>query len=238
MPKRFLFVAAAAAILIWNHGAKNAVAGFVDVTQLAGTFDFVFSVDPSAPGQITITYSNVLLTEINGAVILPIASTFSPEFLTVTATYSHSNRTNYRLSESGPMVQLFGTGAGVIETAEVDASINHGSNTPGGFGTPSTLNLTGPVAVSPAAYLLILAGSPQGYNFSSLQSSIALTYTDTQSFAYVIEYGGTITWPGTFTEGAVPEPTSIVLLGIGVTAFCAFRFLGQKAYFRCMIGPE
>ncbi len=54
---------------------------------------------------------------------------------------------------------------------------------------------------------------------------MALTFNQVNvDFAALIAGGGTVTGTGGFSEAAsVPEPTSMALLGIGMTAVFAFR---------------
>jgi len=95
----------------------------------------------------------------------------------------------------------------------------------------SHLNLDGVIVTATNATNPLSAAF--GFNFADLTGggiSISLDKTGT-NFATVITGGGTVVSAGLGVEQSigVPEPTSIALLGIGMTGFLAFRKFFKRA---------
>ncbi len=139
MSKRSFLLALAAGLLACSVGATGAMAGSVLVTEAEGTFDFVLTANGS--GGIGIVYTAVSLTTINNSLISggPIVSSFENENVTVTSTISTPPLTTYSLLDPPPPgTQIYGTGAGKIDTAEVTFHLVQGFAL-----SPSFLNLRG-----------------------------------------------------------------------------------------------
>jgi len=201
----------------------NAMAGTVSVSEDAGTFSF--SLVASGHGTFTITYTNAELTTINNAPIpggsiaaeLPASSENN-----VTSTVTFGPFTSYTLTQNTPPQESFGVGPGAILTAALKYNLTEGATNPGFLGL--TGNMTG--VASPL--LETTATTPTIYDFSPFTNGGEITRTFTKAgadFASVILDGGTITGTGAFADqaAAVPEPTSVALLGIGMSCFFAVR---------------
>jgi len=228
MRKRSVLATLAAALLACSLGTTNAMAGTVSVRQDEGTFSFTMTV---TAGVIDITYSDVELTKINhlGIVGGPVATdlhTGSTEDVAVTSTVSAPPLTSYTLSDQTPGIKTFGTGPGIVTAAQLQYQLFAGYAVNPGF-----LNLTGSVikVISP---ILQTTGSPTTkYDFSPFNDGGIMSLTYNQAgvdFASIIAHGGKVNGTGGFSELAVPEPTSFALLGIGMTAFLAFRRFSKR----------
>lgn len=222
MHHRSFFLALAAGILACSFGPMTARAGTVLVTEDAGTFSF--SLTSNGAGQLTFSYTTVLLTTINTVVVPtgPIVSTLGTTTVDVTSTVSAPPFTTYGLSEPTAGTKNFGTGPGSIDTASLNYKVVSGYAINPGF-----LNIVGSVTGVTAPLLETTATSPTIYDFSAFRGSNILTLTYNEAgadFASVIAKGGTIIGTGGFSEVAiVPEPCSMALLGIGMTSFLAYR---------------
>ena len=223
MGKRSLLLALALGLLSCGYGARDAAAGTVMVSEDEGTFNFTLKAD--GKGTISITYTGVLLTTINNALIPtgPIASTINAagnEDLSVTPTVSAPPLTSYTLTEANPGNKSFGTGPDAISTATLQYLITTG------FALPGFLNLNGSVTGVSSPLLQTTATGTTIYDFSPFSNGgqITLTYNKVgANFANVIAHGGTITGTGGFTQQAVPEPASMGMLCIGISGMLALR---------------
>jgi PEP-CTERM motif-containing protein len=197
------------------------------VTEDAGTFNFVLTAD--GHGHFSIDYTNAELTTINNAAIatgsiaalLPAVANH-----TVTSTVTTGVLTSYTLTQPAPSDKFFGVGAGAIDTAHLQYELTSGVAI-----DPSFLNLRGTIVGVPATLLETTATSPTVYDFSPYLAGgeITRTYTDVgANFAAVIANGGTIIGTGAFSDQALPEPSSFALLGIGITAFLAYRRFSKR----------
>jgi hypothetical protein len=224
MRNRRILLALAAALLACSFGTINAMAGTVPVFEDAGTFSFVLSA-PKGGGSFTIDYSNALLSTINFAAIptgsidalLPPAAPH-----TVTSATTVGSNTFYTITQPAPNIKEFGVGPGAILTASLEYELNTGVAVNPGF-----LNLSGLITAVPGPFLQTMATGSTIYDFSAYASGAEITRTYTAvgaNFAAVIANGGTITGTGAFADLAlVPEPTSMALLGIGVSCMIAAR---------------
>jgi hypothetical protein len=222
MHKRLFLLSLAAGLLACSFGTMNAMAGSVSVTEDGGTFNFTLTA--SGHGTFTIAYSDELLTTINKVAIptgLIAAELPSSTVHTVTSTTTSGPFTSYTLTQATPSQENFGVGSGAILTAALQYNLTAGGTFTGFLG------LTGNTTGVPSTLLETSATTPTIYNFSPFLNGgeITQTYTKTSAdFAGVLARGGTITGTGAFTDQAVvPEPTSVALLGIGVSCFFVFR---------------
>lgn len=225
---RLFSTALAAGLLSCSLGAKDAAAGTVMVTEDAGTFNFTLTANGS--GNITVAYTGVNLTSVNYTDVGPFLSQLhgtGSESVDVTSTVSNPPLTTYTLSDEVPGVKTFGIGPGFTSSAALQYQITAGYAINPGF-----LNINGRIinVISPD---LQATGSSTIYDFAAFANggTMALTYNSVGvDFASIIANGGTVTGTGGFTEiASVPEPSSMALLGVGVTAMFAFRRYFKRA---------
>jgi len=201
----------------------NATAGTVAVLSDAGTFDFTLTANGT--GNVSITYSDVSLTLINGAGFVggPVSSSLSGTDVNVTSTISAPPLTVYSLSEPALNSKTLGTGSGIVSSASLQYALSTAFAINPGF-----LNLSGAVTAVTSPFLETTGLPATVYDFTPFASggTMAITYQSAGvDFASVIAHGGTVIGSGGFSElvTAVPEPTSMALLGIGMTCYLAFR---------------
>jgi PEP-CTERM motif len=225
MKSRFL-LALAAGVLLFGFAATGAQAGLV--FEDGGQFNYTLT-STGTPGTLTISFSNVTLSEINSVALgTPINSSLSTLSLaTVKDSGPGAPPTNTYVFS---MVGLGNTktfGATVGSQAILDYDLPGKSNgialIVGGVGF---LNLSGTI---PAGSLL--ANALPGLDFSPFNNgggTMGLTFNKVGTdLGSIVANGGTITGTGGFTEAA-PEPGSFALLGIGMTGFLAFRRFFKK----------
>jgi hypothetical protein len=219
MKNRLRMLMLATAVVVCGFGAMDAKAAPVSVTEDGGTYSW--SLVSNGAGLVTITYSNVFLTEVNSTAVTPnIVSSFAKE--TIASTTVTLGPPVYTFSWLALSTKTFGP------TAGSQAELTYGLVGPGNaVATDGFLNVT---AFLPAGNPLLNA--LPGYDFSPYKNggSMTMTYTKVNTnIGNVIANGGTLNGTGGFTEIAtVPEPASLALLGIGMTGFLAFRRFFKK----------
>lgn len=220
MHKRSFIMALAAGLVACSMSATGAIAGTVEVLKDAGTFSFTLT---ATSGNLNIQYSGVDLTSINGNTIPSVLSQLhgvGPEDVIVTSTMTSGAFTSYTLNDVSPGIKTFGISPGITSAASLEYQLFTGSAVNPGF-----FNLNGTI-LSVVSPVLQVTPTSTAYDFSNMAGgSMALTFNQVNvDFAALIAGGGTVTGTGGFSEAAsVPEPTSMALLGIGMTAVFAFR---------------
>jgi len=201
----------------------NAMAGTVLVYEDAGSFDFTLTAN--GHGSFTIAYSDAELTTVNNVAIPtgPIAALLPPVAPhTITSTVSAGPFTSYTLTQPAPDEKYFAVGAGAIQTSETTYDITNGTAINPGF-----LNLTGHVLDVIQPFFETTGTSPTVYDLSPYLNGGDITRTYTAvgvNFASILADGGTVTGTGAFADmAAIPEPSSMALLGIGMSCLFAFR---------------
>jgi PEP-CTERM motif len=227
MKTRFL-LAIAAGVLLIGFAATGAQAGPVQVTEDGGQFNFTLT-STGTPGTVTISFSDVTLSEVNGVVLgTTIASSLSTLTLATTKDSGPgappSNLYTFSMVGLGN-TKTFGptVGSQAILDYDLPGKGNAIALTSGGTGF---LNASGTIPMGS-----VLANALPGLDFSpfDLGGTIGLTFNEVRTdIGFIVANGGTFTGAGGFTEAAVPEPGSFALLGVGMTGFLAFRRFFKK----------
>ena len=185
----------------------EARAASVNVTEDDGTFQFSI-VGGGVANSATITFTNVLLSDVNSTIALPnIASSFAGLSFTVTGPTSPS--TYFDSVSSVDTTKTMGPSGGSEAILTYNVAAGGGvSSTFTGF-----LNLVGSITgVSGADHTIVSGGTTYEFNPFNNGGVISLTFTKSHAdFAGLISSGtGTITGSRAFTEEAsVPEPASL-----------------------------
>jgi len=223
MLQRVLLGGVAAALLLGSL-ASTAQAGGISVLSDSGNLN-TFTLDNLGGGDFTLSITAPdTLTSINGAGV-SIPATFDP-VLAFTASVSGSVVTVTPTSPI-PYTKTFGSGT-AIASLTYDLTI-------GQIGTGINQNglLLG------GTILTVAPNALPGYDFSTLVGgthNFALTgqhYTGgAASIADVFAIAGSsVTGSGGFSESsAIPEPTSLAMLGIGLSGLFTFRRFFKRTH--------
>jgi len=226
MQKRSLFLALAAGVLVWGFGALEARAGFqplpttLDKLLPAGTFTTV-----AAPNE-TETFSAFTYT------VSPTGATPAASGVTVLP-YQVGNEAGMTFSGGFAAPQL---GSSVVDYSifyTVTASAGHmindatlsgviGVTGTGSSGTVGETLLNAATGVAIATLTIAPGTASDTVSFAGVSSILVQKDID-----LIAGTGGSasisIVNQGFSSTGSVPEPTSLALLGIGMTGFFAFR---------------
>jgi len=230
MKRRSLFLAIAAGLLVSGFGALDARAGFVplpttlDQLLPAGSFTVV-------AGAETLTFSN---WDYSSSTTLPgpppvTTPGVPPASIFVVNPFIGGNETGFTLNST-----LFAAAGTFVDvsvsytvTAPAGQLINDAflSTTGGILGTTGGYSVSETLSVSPPTLSANLGSPSQTVSFPGVSS-----ITVSKDIFLFGGNGGTSLSVITqaFSSTTTPEPSSIALLGIGVTGFLAFRRLFKR----------
>jgi hypothetical protein len=215
MQRRSLFLTAAAVLLSWGMIAPTANAGSVPLSTLLGTttsfdgLDFTFSTYVPTGGAPSAANVDVTFGVFNGEIGFTLNGSFG-----ALAGLTQDADLVYSVSSAAPISDavLFGNPASIgTGFGSVSESIYSGSSI--GGPTIGSLYIQNPTlyastTLTPPSYMITIdkdieaIGGSNGVSFSSVTQAFSVT--------------------------GVPEPTSMALLGIGMTGFLAFRRLFKR----------
>jgi hypothetical protein len=220
MKRRWIDFAAVLAVMSLTGPAAQA--GTTVLTASGSIGGFKMTNDGISGGTATILISGIPNTEsfmdtVNGATVTPVqASVNGPVTLLVTQTAPEQ----YSLALSPPTY----TESIGAPGSQAQMAFNATTGVAPAL-LPNFFNVSGVITS-------LLANANPTYDFSKFGlpgatinfTFTATTFTGATSFASLFSnVGATATGNGSFSQAAVPEPTSLALLGVGISGFIAFR---------------
>lgn len=220
MSRRAFSVAFVAAIALAVGSLGSATAATIQAHSNAGWLG-TFSLVNDGGDNLTLTFTNPTDQEldlINGSPVSIGAAFSTPIVFTATPT---AGTRDFNIV-SGVETNTFSSGSGAV-----DQSFVLDSGQAGDANNEDGLILTG--VITDGANSILTVGD-DSYDFSPLLGGVvtfALTganYANASSmFDVMTTSGASVTGTAVFSQAAIPEPTSVALLGIGLGGLIAFR---------------
>jgi hypothetical protein len=225
MKRRSLFLAIAAGLVVSGIGARDGRAGSV---ALPTTLDNLIGNSTTVVGAETLTFSAFTFTSSS----VPTGSAPAASSINVSAFTSIPGETGFALTGTlnAPANTMVDASITYIVTAPAGELLNDAFLSTAGGGSGSYMVNETLVNALTGAPITTLAGSSSGpagqvVSFAGVQSilvtkDIFLSGGATGESLSVVQQA--------FSSTGVPEPSSMALLGIGMTGFLAFRRLFKR----------